>query len=77
MKNLGIKKAILAGHSMGGMIALRFILDHQEMVEKSILIDTAANSSFGRRLFLSVVKIFLFHVFPYESFMKMYISRTL
>jgi pimeloyl-ACP methyl ester carboxylesterase len=31
---LGLRKATLAGHSMGGMIALLFALDHPERVER-------------------------------------------
>jgi 3-oxoadipate enol-lactonase len=50
MKNLEVKKGILVGYSMGGMIVLRFALDHQEMVEKLILISTKHRrlSLFGR-----------------------------
>jgi len=53
MKNLEVKKAIMIGYSMGGMIALRFVLDHQEMVDRLILISTKHRrlSLFGR-LFL-------------------------
>jgi pimeloyl-ACP methyl ester carboxylesterase len=40
MKTLEVEKAIVVGYSMGGMIALRFALDHQEMVERLILIST-------------------------------------
>jgi 3-oxoadipate enol-lactonase len=43
MKNLEIQKAIIIGYSMGGMVALRFVLDHQEMVDKLILISTTAS----------------------------------
>lgn len=75
MKNLEIEKAIIAGHSMGGMIALKFALDHQEMVERLILIDTAAKVSFGRKLLLSISK-FLMNI-SYESFVRRYISITL
>ncbi|MFA6449678.1 MAG: alpha/beta hydrolase [bacterium] len=42
MEALNINSAILAGHSMGGMIAQHFALAHPEMVEKLILVGTAA-----------------------------------
>ncbi len=43
LKNLEIEKAIIVGYSMGGMVALRFVLNHQEMVDKLILISTTAS----------------------------------
>jgi len=77
MKNRDIEKAIMGGHSLGGMTALRFTLDHQEIVEKLILIDTTAKSffSFGTRLLLSISKILM--DVSYKSFLKIYLSRTL
>jgi 3-oxoadipate enol-lactonase len=75
MKNLGVEKAIIIGHSLGGMTALRFTLDHQDMVDKLVLIDTTAKSSFtfGRRLLLSLSKILM--DVSYRSFLKTYVSR--
>ena len=75
MKNLDVEKAIIVGHSLGGMTALRFTLDHQDMVDKLILIDTTAKSSFtfGRRLLLSLSKILM--DVSYRSFLKIYLSR--
>jgi 3-oxoadipate enol-lactonase len=53
MKNLAIEKAIIVGWSMGGRIALRFVLDHQEMVERLVLISQGARRiSFVKRLLL-------------------------
>jgi len=75
MKNLDIEKAIIVGYSLGGMTALRFTLDYQDMVDKLILIDTTAKSSFslGRKLLLSLSKILM--DVSYRSFLKIYISR--
>lgn len=39
---LGIERASVAGHSMGGFIALQFALNHPERVDRLILISTAA-----------------------------------
>jgi len=36
---LGLSRIVLAGHSMGGQIAVHFALRHPDMVEKLILID--------------------------------------
>ena len=40
-KVLGIKKTVLAGHSMGGMISQTFALEHPEMLSALILVDTS------------------------------------
>jgi pimeloyl-ACP methyl ester carboxylesterase len=75
MDKLGVTKAILVGHSMGGMIALQFTLDHQEKVEKLILIDTLAKSSFSiRRKMLFFISQIAFSI-SYESFMRYYLKR--
>ena len=75
MDKLGFAKAILVGHSMGGMIALQFTLDHQEKVEKLILIDTLAKSSFSiRRKMLFFISQIAFSI-SYESFMRYYLKR--
>jgi 3-oxoadipate enol-lactonase len=75
MKTLDIEKAISIGHSLGGMTALRFAINYQDMVDKLILVDTTAKSSFtfGRRLLLSLSKILM--DVSYRSFLKTYISR--
>ena len=40
-KALGIKKTVLAGHSMGGMIAQTMALERPEMLSALILVDTS------------------------------------
>lgn len=39
---LGIERADLLGHSLGGMVALRFVLAHPERVASLVLMDTSA-----------------------------------
>ena len=75
MQNLNVEKAIIVGHSLGGMIALRFTLNHQDMVDKLILVDTTAkpSSTFRRRLLLSLSKILM--DISYNLFLKRYLSR--
>ncbi len=41
LKQLGIKKCIVAGNSLGGQIAGAFAIQHPEMVEKLVLVDAA------------------------------------
>ncbi len=41
MDGLGIKKASLIGHSMGGGTAIKFSLMHRDRVDKLVLIDAA------------------------------------
>jgi pimeloyl-ACP methyl ester carboxylesterase len=72
VQELGIEKAVIAGHSMGGIIALRFALDHKEMVEKLILIDTGARTPLGKKLLVYVSKIIL--RISYKTFVKIYLS---
>ncbi len=44
MVKLNIEKATLLGHSMGGKTAMRFCLEHPEMVTKLIVVDIAPKS---------------------------------
>jgi pimeloyl-ACP methyl ester carboxylesterase len=39
---LDVERAIIAGHSMGGVIAQRFSIDHPEQVEALVLISTSS-----------------------------------
>jgi pimeloyl-ACP methyl ester carboxylesterase len=39
MADEGLDKTTLLGHSMGGKVALQFTVDHQEKVEKLIVVD--------------------------------------
>jgi len=42
---VGIKRADLLGHSLGGMVALRFTLAHPDRVASLILMDTGARAA--------------------------------
>ena len=42
LKLLDIKKCCLAGHSVGGFIALQFALEHAEMLAALVLVDTSS-----------------------------------
>lgn len=42
LKNLKIDETCLIGHSMGGFMALDFVLDNPEMVDALVLVDTSS-----------------------------------
>lgn len=42
LKELGIDRCCLVGHSMGGFMALQFVLDHPETVRVLVLVDTSS-----------------------------------
>ncbi|MCA9734449.1 MAG: alpha/beta hydrolase [Deferribacteres bacterium] len=46
MEKLGVWKAVLIGHSMGGQIAMTAALEHPEIVEKLVLISPAGFERF-------------------------------
>jgi pimeloyl-ACP methyl ester carboxylesterase len=45
LDRLGIKKAVFAGHSLGGMVALYLGLHYPDMVEGLVLLDTTSHLS--------------------------------
>ncbi len=63
-QNLNIERFTLTGHSMGGMTAMVFALDHPEKISKLILIGTDAKSTLSLRIMLWT----LLHVLPYSTF---------
>ena len=46
LAELGVERASVAGHSLGGMISLHLALNHPEMVENLILVDNAGSHYF-------------------------------
>jgi len=69
MERLGIRRATVLGHSMGGEVAMRLAVNHPERVERLILVDSASGrevphrTSGGRflRPLLPVVALFTLH----------------
>lgn len=47
LKNLGIKKTSVVGHSMGGQIAIDFSLKHKEFLDKLVLVSPAGFEEFS------------------------------
>lgn len=70
---LNIEKAILVGHSMGGMSVQQFVLDYPEKVDKLILVNTLAKMQFstGRKIIMSLSK-----VVPFSLFVQTNIQRA-
>lgn len=50
MKALGLKKAIIAGHSMGGAIAQTLAVDYPKMVRALVLVATGAKLAVNQQL---------------------------
>jgi len=42
LSKLGVDRCCLVGHSMGGFMALQFVLDHPELVKALVLVDTSS-----------------------------------
>jgi 3-oxoadipate enol-lactonase len=66
IQKLNLGKVALVGHSMGGMTALIFALDHPDKVSKLVLVGTAAKVPFSMRISWTVTRHFL----PYKTFMR-------
>ena len=73
LKKLKVKKAVLVGHSMGGMTIQRLALDHPEMVDRLILVDTTAKMVYSP--FVSLQMNLVKH-FPFKLFVKINITRA-
>jgi pimeloyl-ACP methyl ester carboxylesterase len=46
LAELGIERASVAGHSLGGLISLHLVLNHPDMVDNLILVDNAGSHHF-------------------------------
>lgn len=55
MDRLGIERAAVVGHSMGGAIAMRLVLSHPERVSRLVLVDSASDDMMHRGLLPSWV----------------------
>lgn len=63
---LDLEQVTLVGHSMGGMAALQFVLDHPDNVSKLVLIGATAKTSRSLRVFVWILR----HLIPYQAFAK-------
>jgi pimeloyl-ACP methyl ester carboxylesterase len=63
-QKLNIGQFTLVGHSMGGMTAMVFALDHPDKVSKLVLVGTGAKSAASMRIILWA----LIHALPYSTF---------
>lgn len=53
-----IEKSIIISHSMGSLVVLNFLKNHQDLVEKVILVSPSSNPS--KRFFAKIIKPFLY-----------------
>jgi pimeloyl-ACP methyl ester carboxylesterase len=63
-QKLNIGQFALVGHSLGGMAAMVFALEHPEKVSKLVLVSTGAKSDISMRIMLWA----LIHALPYNIF---------
>jgi len=66
IKELNLDKVTLVGHSMGGMTALTFALNHPDKVSKLVLVGTSAKMTFSGYIQLWIMT----HIFSSESFTR-------
>ena len=45
LDDLGLERFDLLGHSMGGIVSMRYVLAHPERVRSLVLMDTAAGTA--------------------------------
>jgi len=66
IQKLNFEKITIIGHSMGGMTALVFALEHPDKVSKLVLVGTTAKMAFSMRVQLWI----MMHILPYKSFAR-------
>ena len=73
LDHLEVERAVLVGHSMGGMIAQTITLDHPERVERLVLVDSIARMTYsrGRGLLMAASTLL-----PYKLFVATNIQRA-
>ncbi len=50
-----LEKPIIIGHSMGGKVAMTFVLEHPEMVEKLVVVDISPRKYPGRNVHFDMI----------------------
>ncbi len=58
IKALGLKRPVLAGHSLGSFIALRYAVDHPRSLAGLILIDGRASFSVSGSRYMRLLRLF-------------------
>ncbi|GAA2483202.1 alpha/beta fold hydrolase [Streptomyces longisporus] len=73
LDHLDVERAVLVGHSMGGMIAQTITLDHPERVERLVLVGSIARMTYsrGRGLLMAASTLV-----PYKLFVATNIQRA-
>lgn len=55
-EEIGIRKAIVIGHSMGGKLAMNFAVQYPEMVDKLVVADISPGEARARQLHFRILK---------------------
>jgi len=72
LEHLGIKSAVVCGHSMGGYVAQDFALAHADKTDALILEDTAAKSSARNNALFAALALLLAQCGYSEAFWQMF-----
>ncbi|MFE3845885.1 alpha/beta fold hydrolase [Thermoplasmatota archaeon] len=70
IEELRLEKPIIVGFSLGGMVALRFALEHPDRLTKLVLVGTTAKMA----LTMHIVR-FLRHILPYKTIARIVCKR--
>ena len=72
LSHVGGGPAVVAGNSMGGLVAVQLAADHPELVARIILVNAALPRELGTRLDRTVVAMFALYMTPLlgEAFMR-------
>jgi pimeloyl-ACP methyl ester carboxylesterase len=78
MERLGIDRAAVLGHSMGGAVAMRLALAHPDRVERLVLLASASDLELGRRVWgAALLRPLLPLVAPFTYYNYRFREKTL
>jgi pimeloyl-ACP methyl ester carboxylesterase len=66
MQELDVGKSVVVGHSLGGMTALTFSLNHPDKVSRLVIVGTTAKTPF-----LMSAQAVLRYIIPYRTFVQL------
>ncbi|MEE8471455.1 MAG: alpha/beta hydrolase, partial [Dehalococcoidia bacterium] len=66
IQELNLEKATIVAHSMGGMAAIIFTLDHPDRVSRLVLVSSSAKASVMQRFLMTMG-----YILPYKTFVRM------
>ena len=66
MQELDIEESVIVGHSLGGMAALTFSLNHPDKISRLVIVGTTAKTPF-----LMMAQAVLRYIIPYRTFVQL------